>query len=259
MEEVIKFELRGPNAVIRKPESNSVYFTYNNVHKIMILGILGAIIGENGYNYNQLKTELDIKNKNIIKQLPEFYNNLKDLKIAVVPNSKMGTFEKKIQQFNNSVGYASKEEGNNLIITEQYLENPSWDIYILSNQSGKYLKIKEYLLNKKCEYIPYIGKNEHFADISNVEVLNAQECNNILGTVESIFTDNIYEVIDDFFEPMLYSDNEMQFEYIEVMPTKLNSDIGYTDFKKFTFTNKKIEIKKAESIYLVNDKNIYFF
>lgn len=257
--EVIKFRLKGPNAIIRKPESNTVYFTYNNVHKIMLLGILGAIIGENGYNYNQLKAELDGKNKSVQNGLPEFYNNLKDLKIAVVPNSKVGAFTKKIQQFNNSVGYASKEEGNNLIVTEQYLENPSWDIYVLSNDSEKYFKIKDYLLNKKCEYIPYIGKNEHFADICDVQILEANTCNSISGKISSIFTDNVYEFKDDFFEIMLYSDNEIKFEYKEVLPTKLDSNIGYTDFKEFVYTNKEVEIKNANDIYLVNNKNIYFF
>lgn len=259
MMEVIKFRLKGPNAIIRKPESNTVYFTYNNVHKIMLLGILGAIIGENGYNYNQLKTELDNKNKSIQNELPDFYNNLKHLKIAVVPNAKIGTFSKKIQQFNNSVGYASKEEGNNLIVTEQYLENPSWDIYILSNDTEKYLKIKDYLLNKKCEYIPYIGKNEHFADICNVEILSASKCDSISGKISSIFTDNNFEIKDDFFEIMMYSNDEIKFEYNEVLPTKLDSKVGYTEFKEFIYTNKEVEIKNANDIYLVNNKNIYFF
>lgn len=257
MMEVIKFRLKGPNAIIRKPESNTVYFTYNNVHKIMLLGILGAIIGENGYNYNQLKAELD--SKSIKDKLPDFYNNLKDLKIAVVPNSKVGAFTKKIQQFNNSVGYASKEEGNNLIVTEQYLENPSWDIYLLSNDTEKYLKIKDYLLNKKCEYIPYIGKNEHFANICDVEILEASKCNGISGKISSIFTDNNYKIKDDFLEIMMYSNNEIKFEYKEVLPTKLDSSIGYTEFKEFVYTNKELEIKDAKDIYLVNNKNIYFF
>ena len=69
MSEVVKFRLKGPSAIIRKPESNSIYFTYNNVHKIMLLGILGAIIGENGYNYNQLQKEL----KRNTNDFPEFY------------------------------------------------------------------------------------------------------------------------------------------------------------------------------------------
>ena len=32
MSEVVKFRLKGPSAIIRKPESNSIYFTYNAIH-----------------------------------------------------------------------------------------------------------------------------------------------------------------------------------------------------------------------------------
>ena len=38
---------------------------------------------------------------------PEFYNKLKDLKISIKPLSQNGYFNKKIQVFNNSVGYAN--------------------------------------------------------------------------------------------------------------------------------------------------------
>lgn len=257
MTEILKFRLKGPNAIMRKPESNHIYFTYNNPHKIMLLGLLGAIIGENGYNYQQLKNEL----KEPTTALPEFYENLKDLKIAIEPNAKIGTFVKKIQTFNNSVGYASSEEGNNLIVREQYLENPDWNVYILSNASEKYTKLKEYLLHKKCEYIPYIGKNEHFADIDEVELWEANEETCLTGQLHSIFTDSPYEIEDDFFDFDMDSDSDdtLYFEYHEMMPTKLDEKIGYTDFKNFVYTNKKITIKEANSIYRTKDKKLYFF
>ena len=260
MKEVLKFSLKGPDATIRKPESNVVYFSYNNVHKITLLGILGAIIGENGYNYNQFKLELGLTDKKIKKLLPEFYTNLQDLKIAICPNSSMGVFSKKIQQFNNSVGYASKEEGNNLVVTEQYLENPSWDIYVLYSENEKYEKIKDYLINKKCEYVPYIGKNEHFADIGDVEVLNALNFENKVCNISSIFDESIGKIDDDFFEFEMYSNNDItNFDYREIMPTKLDINIGYTGFKTFVYTNKKVEIEDIDNIYNINGKNIYFF
>ena len=258
MREVLKFTLKGPDATIRKPESNNTYFTYNNVHKIMLLGILGAIIGENGYNYNQFVTEISKSKK---KTLPDFYNNLQSIKIGIVPNSEFGVFNKKVQVFNNSVGYASKEKGNNLVVYEQYLENPSWDIYILLDGSEKSKKIKDYLSNNKCEYIPYIGKNEHFADISKVEILNAEKCSKVSGVINSIFTDNKFEYIEDEFDFNMFDDtnNDIKFEYKEIMPTSLDEDIGYTNFKEFIFTNKEINIDNATCIYKVADKYIYFF
>lgn len=255
LKEVIKFTLKSKQAIIKKPESNLTYFTYNNPHKVMILGLLGAIIGENGYNYNLLKgKELE---------LPEYYKNLEDLKIAIIPESQQfGKFNKKIQTFNNSVGYASKEEGGNLIVNEQWLEEPKWSIYILENESTKYQKIKDYLINSKCEYIPYIGKNDHFATICDVEILSLDESKNVT-TINSLFINDENINIKDLnvISQYIFNENEseVKYEYREIMPTKLNEKVGYIDYKEFLFTNKSVDIKDMKDIYTVNNKNLYFF
>ena len=258
MLETIKFELSSRMAIIKKPDSNETYYTYTFPHKIMIYGILGAIIGLNGYNYYSLKKCL----KEDVEELPEFYSKLCNLKIAIVPYIDNKNFKKKIQSFNNSVGYASQEQGNNLIVKEQCLENPKWDIYIMDNNSDEYNKIKEYLLNRKCEYIPYIGKNDHFANIKNVEVFNIESKSNI-EKIDSIFDKDILaDYIDDFdemFTAGFTGKKDEKYEYIEVNPTKLNEKIGYTNFKQFIFTNKSLKIKENSDLFLVNGKIIYYF
>ncbi|MGL5963583.1 MAG: type I-B CRISPR-associated protein Cas5b, partial [Fusobacteriaceae bacterium] len=119
---VIKFNLNGSTAFFKKPDVNSyIYFTYSNIHKISVLGILGSILGMKGYNQQQTSA------------FPEFYEKLENFKISIVPKNLSVT--KKIQIFNNSVGYASFEQGGNLIVKEQWLENPEWDIYILENEN----------------------------------------------------------------------------------------------------------------------------
>ena len=258
MLETIKFELSSRMAIIKKPDSNETYYTYTFPHKIMIYGILGAIIGLNGYNYYSLKKCL----KEDVEELPEFYSKLCNLKIAIVPYIDNKNFKKKIQSFNNSVGYASQEQGNNLIVKEQCLENPKWDIYIMDNNSDEYNKIKEYLLNRKCEYIPYIGKNDHFANIKNVEVFNIESISNS-EKIDSIFDKDILaDYIDDFdemFTAGFTGKKDEKYEYIEVNPTKLNEKIGYTNFKQFIFTNKSFKIKENSDLFLVNGKIIYYF
>ena len=258
MLETIKFELSSRMAIIKKPDSNETYYTYTFPHKIMIYGILGAIIGLNGYNYYSLKKCL----KEDVEELPEFYSKLCNLKIAIVPYIDNKNFKKKIQSFNNSVGYASQEQGNNLIVKEQCLENPKWDIYIMDNNSDEYNKIKEYLLNRKCEYIPYIGKNDHFANIKNVEVFNIESKSNS-EKIDSIFDKDILaDYIDDFdemFTAGFTGKKDEKYEYIEVNPTKLNEKIGYTNFKQFIFTNKSLKIKENSDLFSVNGKIIYYF
>ena len=114
----LKFTLSGKNAFFKKPEVNAYfYFTYGQIHRVALLGILGAIVGYKGYGCTGT--------------YPEFYEKLKDLKVSVVPRNSQGYIQKKVQMFNNTVGYASQELGGNLIVREQWLENPVWDIYIL--------------------------------------------------------------------------------------------------------------------------------
>ena len=257
MQETIKFELSSRMAIIRKPESNEIYFTYTFPHKIMLLGILGAIIGLNGYNYYCLRKYLKKK----VDDLPEFYTKLKNLKIAVVPNIHKTNFNKKIQTFNNSVGYASEEQGNNLIVKEQWIENPTWDIYILSDESDEYKQIKDYLLNSKCEYIPYIGKNDHFANIDNVEILQTELIKS--EKVNSLFfKKDLLETVDDFASILAFDEIEnieKEYEFTEKLPTCLDAQIGYTNFENFMFTNNHVNINSDVKLYKAENKVLFYF
>ena len=132
----------------------------------------------------------------------------------------------------------------------------------MDNNSDEYNKIKEYLLNRKCEYIPYIGKNDHFANIKNVEVFNIESISNS-EKIDSIFDKDILaDYIDDFDEMFAWDftgKKDKEYEYIEVNPTKLNEKIGYTNFKQFIFTNKSLKIKENSDLFSVNGKIIYYF
>lgn len=256
--ETIKFDLSSSMAIIRKPDSNETYYTYNFPHKIMLLGLLGAITGLNGYNYYSLQKSLGKK----VNDIPEFYEKLKNLKMGIVPNINEKNFSRKIQSFNNSVGYASKEIGNNLIVREQWLEKPSWTIYILQDNSKEYEKIRDYLLNKKCEYIPYIGKNDHFADIKNVTIEEAKPLDIMPNKIDSLYEEKIAEKKDNLFEEILgfeNVENKKYFFYRELLPVKLSAKIGYSKFENFIFTNENLNVKDNSSIYEVNSKNIYYF
>ena len=128
--EAVKFTLSGRNAFFKKPEVNAYYyFTYSHIHKVALLGIFGAILGYGGYAQKEWKKEK--KGQSIEVDYPEFYEKLRHIKVSVVPKNERGYISKKVQIFNNSVGYASAEQGGNLIIKEQWLENPVWDIYVL--------------------------------------------------------------------------------------------------------------------------------
>ncbi len=240
---ILKFTISGDNAFFKKPEVNTYfYFTYSCIHKVALLGILGAIMGYGGYRQTDKKDSY-----------PEFYEKFNGIKLSVVPRSKNGYFAKKIQYFNNSVGYASKEQGGNLIVKEQWLENPSWDIYIqVVDEASE--KLADQILKRRCVFIPYLGKNDHFADITGVELLEGLINNNKCGFIHSIAPQSWLELD---LEEQKY-EIARPFKYEEYLPLSLDEKTHLYKTELFIFTNFGILGAQCEIVF-VDKRNIVFF
>lgn len=242
--DVLKFNLSGKTAFFKIEEVNTYYCnTFGNIHKVALLGIFGAILGYGGYS--QMKKNDDY---------PEFYKRLKDINLSIIPIHKQGLADRKIQSFNNSVGYASAEQGGNLIVKENWLENPSWDIYVkLDNEESQ--KLAQKLLDHSCVFIPYLGKNDHPADIKHVEVINAKHVAKDSITIDCLYPKEIFSIQveqDDFFAEYEF------FKYEEHLPLLMDSEANRYIQKPFVFTNMELCNKKAD-IFNCNDKNIVFY
>lgn len=243
---VIRFNLSGDTAFFKIPEVNAYYyFTYGCIHKVTLLGIFGAICGYGGYN-QQIESG---------EEFPEFYKRLKDIKIAIVPKNENGYIPKKIQIFNNSVGYASKEQGGNLIIKEQWLENPSWDIYFQITKETK--ELSERLLTQNFKYIPYLGKNDHFANITQVKLIDSNIAEDV-NHIDSIFSNKDIEIIkqDSLFN---FESNMNLFKYQEMLPISLERETNNYELDTFIFTNNKVQVNIKDNILSCQGKNIFFF
>ena len=215
----IKFNIKGKFAHFKKPDVNSyAYFTYSHIHKIAILGIFGSILGLGGHN--QFNGGI----------FPEFYEKLNHLKISIIPKERY--FNKKLQTFNNSIGYASKEEGGNLIIREQLLENPSWDIIVLDDESEEFRELKTKLINKETTFIPYLGKNDFFANISEFEEIELQKIDSEIECISLVPKEEI-----EFIKPP----RKGLFYYEELLPVSLKERILIYNFKKMILSNYLIK------------------
>lgn len=247
--DIIKFSLKGRTGFFKKPEVNTyISFTYNNIHKVALLGILGAIRGYGGYS------SWDMAGRK--EDYPEFYFKLKDIKCAIIPTNENGIVRKKVQQFNNSVGYASEEQGGNLIVKEQWLENPSWNIYIAMDcEEAK--KIADDLLAHRCVYIPYLGKNDHIADIDKVVILsNCMPLNDFIK-IDSLYLKHkaTYGDVYDYEEE--YAGIPL-FRYEETLPVALNVNTMMYESESFVHSNLPLESYEAE-VYEIENENIVFF
>ena len=241
---VLKFSLSGKTAFFKKPDVNTyLYFTYGQIHKIALLGIIGATIGLKGYGQQTAKDAF-----------PEFYDRLQHLKVAIRPESEKGYFSKKVQTYNNSVGYASKEQGGNLIVKEQWLECPKWTIFIMLDNHQDGQLIEQHFMSKQFIYYPYLGRNDHFATISEIELIEvkkATEVNQIdtlFRKTESIHLKNEIELFDDV----------VGWKYEEFLPTSLDKETNLYVSEAFIFTNMSIEAKDVEEFYKYKDQILYF-
>lgn len=231
--ECLKFTIKSPTAFFKKNDINSIYFSYSNIHKVAIRGLLGAIIGLSGYNQTGGKN------------LPQFYIELEDIKVGIVPKR---LFNKKVITFTNTIGFANV--GDNLIVKQQWLFDVEWDIYLLNNGNKHYETIKNYILNNITEFIPYLGSNDHQADISNPEIIECELLEEEEDYIDSLFIseneNNIPDYDDDINNPIYFK---------EVMPMELLEKVGYVK-KEVRFTNCIIE--NIKDVYNCEGKNIYF-
>lgn len=235
----LKFTLSGKSAIFKKPDVNSYfYFTYGQIHKPALLGIFGAILGYAGYN------QMDRGS-----MYPEYYDKLQNIKVSIVPNAANGYFPKKITYFNNSTGFASHEQGGNLIVKEQWLEEPSWDIYILLD-CEEAEKIAEFTLEGKSTYIPYLGKNDHTADITSISVEE--------GVVNDKATELHCLFIKDNAEIDIFSNDSGTFKYEEALPIGLKPETNQYVLAKFIYTDMNLANIKDE-VWGVGSRNIVFY
>ena len=242
--EILRFDLFGKFAHFKNPEMNSKDYTYFQIHKSAIKGIIGSIIGLDGYN-----------TKNILKQEKiEFIDKLKNLKVGIIPNVKRGIFDTQFFEYINQTGHASKENTGTLLVYEQCLVNPNWTIYLLLDDLEKDIKEKiiDYILNEKTVYQYYLGKNHYFAGIENVKLLNLEKETNIEYISSLFFKDDI--ILDDLIEDSSDLFREKQ-PYITscVIPLDITQERGYNKYVDMYFTNMFIESIDIKNRIFIKD------
>ena len=234
----LKFTLSGRTAFFKNPQVNisTEYFTFSQIPKTNILGICGAIMGYNGYN-NGLQDD----------GYTEYYSKLKDLKFAIVPYMDKRGFKKSQHCFTDSTCLNSKD---GVWIEKQiWLENVKWNIYILlDNEEAKTLADR--IINHKHRYHIYLGKNDHFAQISNEEIIELEPLDNEEVT-------EIHSLVEqDKIKTMRTTHTT---SYIEYLPVALEKYTGRYIYKKIMTTNSKIKvIDKDLKVYNDDNENIVF-
>lgn len=240
---LISIDLKSQFGFLKKPDTNEgIYFTYNIIHKPALMGILGAIVGLEGYYQAYINN----------KSSPQYWEELKNINIAIEPlMSDKGTYNKTIVKYNNSVGYANLD-GGNLIVTEQILISPKFRIYLKLNiENESESKLYNNLKHQNSEFIPYCGKNDfqmwwdNFNETdefieSYIPKENYKIDSIFIKTSNDTIRKNIPSGLD--IEIDLTSNNlEKKFAYFEQLPIKFNKTTGNYVLANFSYTNYSLK------------------
>ena len=113
--------------------------------------------------------------------------------------------------------------------------------------------LKNRFLSKEFVYIPYLGKNDHFANITDVEVVDLQkiqDCKRVHSMLLTKYVEKAEESDEDDDEP---------FKYQERLPIALDKEDNLYELEKFVFTNMDVVLNNFEQIYSCTNRNIAFF
>ena len=115
-----------------------------------------------------------------------------------------------------------------------------WDIYVLID-CEEAENLAEFLQQGKCVYYPYLGKNDHPADITNVEKVVIKETGSLI-------------MPDD-------EDDIEVFKYAEKLPIALNGYTNLYEYADFCYTNMLVNINndRLYKLYKTEDKILEFY
>lgn len=251
---IVSIDLYSDFGFFRKPDTNNtINLSYNMIHKPAVLGILGAVLGLEGY-----------REKGV---LPAYYLKLKDLKIAIEPlHHDKGNFAKTPIKYTNTVGYANK--GNNFLTEELTLVQPAYRIYLLLDETNElHLKLLQNLKEAKTEFIPYFGKNEFTAwwtkaSFKTYAVEERKEEANEGVKIKSLFIkamqvkDSKESYVDHF--AFAREEAESSYIYFERLPREFDEELMQYKLEDFAYTNFAIKnVQALEDFYYLKEEEAY--
>lgn len=247
MNRLISVDFHADFGFFRKPDTNDgINLSYNVLHKPALLGILGAIIGLEGYKERG--------------KWPEYYQKLKDLKVGIEPlNHEKGNFQKTVIKYSNTVGYANK--GTNYLTEEATLIAPAYRCYLLlDDENEHHQKLYEYLKEGKAEFIPYFGKNEFTAWWDNFKedypfpMKEFDFSNEYKLKTLAIKSDALITGIAKTTGRAARKDLSNQYMFFERLPSDFNEELFQYELAEFAYTNAKLEKDyRVARLYAVND------
>jgi len=245
MKQLVSFTIKAEFGMFKKPDINDkIFVSYNIIHKPYLLGILGAIMGYAGHNQNQDKSKM-----------PEYYERLKDIKVAIAPSSENGgIFKKEFIIFNNTTN------GSIANITEQTLVNPAYRIYLeLDCKKYNHKRLYLGLKNNKAKFLPYMGKNEFSLWWDNFKVHDKFKK---VESKEKFEVKTIIKKPENFvLKNSGYKERTTNYFYLfERLPIGFDEQLKQYNYHEFLYTNALFKnSSKLDNLYECDEGVICLF
>lgn len=236
----LKFTVYGDYGYFKNHESNYRNMTYQYIHKPAIEGLLGAIVGLDGFR------QMGQHNNKL-----EYDEVFKNSKIAIIPTDPH--YDVFYEEVVNTTGFCNN--GTNAIIRKQILQNPSYTIIILEENIDKeiYNKLTYMLTHNESVYRLCLGGNNYSAFIKDVSDIELQEC---LEKEELIINSIIpFKCIEEIYEES--TEDEEPYRMDIYLPVKYDEKYGH-EKEKVCYSNYYLDIKEDCNIYRYN-KSLYYF
>lgn len=247
---ILKFNISSNFAYFQDKVNLRNNISYPCIHKPAILGLLGAILGLDGFS--------KIKKNGEIKYISE----LSSIKVGIKIKSDIQFTTVKT---NDSTGLDVTNIKNRTIQkTEAILNHPDYDIYLKIDDLKLYELIYDRLINKKYFYEPSLGKSYFFANINNLEIkkispiLDLDFGEDDIIYIESIFLDeDKLKGFEEGYESDLFEEKDMGFKF--VLPINSDKLTGqYIDYKLFNFNHFLPKENITEDYLNIDNELIYF-
>lgn len=257
---IIEFTLRADFGFFRKPDTNDgIVFGYGMLHRPALLGILGAILGLDGFRKKG--------------QRPEYLDKLGSLPIGIAPASaphpvtqapadpNPAAWATATVEYNNGVGYASQEQGGNWILREQMTVGPAFTCYVLiDDEDGLQAELGERLMTGRAEFLPYFGKNEFAAGWLAEETVR-HEFTQTNDFSQPYKIDSLVREPTGGYPPIApgrrFSGLGKQFYYIEDLPTEYREDLWQYRLAQHVYTTFRWQIDRPISnLFQLADQRI---
>ncbi len=233
---LLKFRLYGNFAHFNQSSSNLFKNTYSIISKPHLLGIIGAIIGLKGYSGSDT--------------VPEYYEKLSDIKIFIMPkNKKDSKFIVTYNSLNSFLNNRKDSPSPNVIVKEQVLMNPDYEIGLVLNEKNEnHKKIIENIMNNKSVFNPYFGKNEFPANIEYIALEDLTKSSETFVNCHSIMP---FDLISD--------KNKTNFK-LEMIPSGFDENFKYTYRLMAIPENEvKINVNNVDEFIFSGDRAYYVF